>query len=148
MALNIDISKTVSLDAGPAIKAGTRQWMEDGAAAGFAKSQEEVPEDRGTLRQSGFQPEWTAGGTLRWGYSAGHADDMEFGTRPFWPELEPLLDWAERVVGDRSFGYYVAREKIPSEGIDAQPYIRPGRDKQVQWYNARDVRSYIDERLQ
>jgi len=130
-----------------AIDKGVRQFLQDGAAVGFAHSQELVPQDRGTLLQSGFPPEETQDGAIRWGYRANHAGPMEFGTSPFYPPLQPLLEWSERVTGDKGLGYYVARVKIPEEGIDAQPYVRPGREKQMQWYDAHDISEFIENEL-
>jgi hypothetical protein len=97
--------------------------------------------------QSGFPPEWTSDGILRWGYRANHAKPQEFGTDPYYPPLQPLLEWSQRVSGAKGLGFYVARHKIPEEGIDAQPYARPGREKQSQWYRANDVGRFIEEEL-
>lgn len=118
------------------LRAEYRKWAKKGADKGFAFSQEVVPEDRGTLRQSGFPPEFDQNDVLRWGYQARQARPMEFGTEPFVPPLKPLVEWAERVAGDPGLGYYVAREKIPEEGIDAQPHVRPGRNVQKEWYQS------------
>lgn len=146
MALNVSIDVPTSKDASGAINRGVKKYLEDGAALGFAHSQELVPQDRGTLLQSGFPPEWTSDGVLRYGYRADHAPYMEFGTEAFWPPIAPLKAWAERVTGDPGFGYYV-QQKIAEEGIDAQPYLRPAREKQKQWYKANDVGRFIEEEL-
>lgn len=146
MALNVSIDVPTSKDASGAISKGVKKYLEDGAGHGFAHALELVPQDRGTLLQSAFEPEWTSDGALRWGFRAGHAKPQEFGTQPFAPPLDPILDWAERVTGDRGFGYYV-HWKIRQEGIDAQPFARPGREKQAQWYKARDIGKFIDEEL-
>jgi len=111
-----------------------RKWAKKGADKGFAVSQENAPEDRGTLQQSGFPPEFTNTGVLRWGYTARQAKPMEFGTDPFHPPTKPLVEWAERVAGDPGLGFYVANVKIPEEGISANPYARPGKKAQENWY--------------
>lgn len=147
MALNISVSNTVTKDAGSAIQKGTKRYLRDGADVGFAHSQELVPEDRGTLRQSGYPPEWTQDGAIRWGYRASHAMPIEKGTDPFYPPIQPLLEWSQRVSGGTGLGWYVARIKIPNEGIDAQPFAQPGAEKQKQWYDANEVGRYINEEL-
>lgn len=144
MAINVSVKNTVSKDAGSAISTGVKQYMEDGADVGFAQSQELVPQDRGTLLQSGFPPEWTSDGSLQYGYRANHASHMEFGTEPFQPPVAPLVEWSERVTGGPGLGYYVALHKIPTEGIDSQPYLRPAADKQKRWYSSRDIAEYIE----
>ena len=147
MALNVSINQTVKKDAGPALRKAQKKRLMDGADVGFAKSQELVPQDRGTLLQSGFQPTETSDGAIQYGYRANHAGPMEFGTDPFQPPVEPLLEWSERVTGDKGLGYYVALQKIPEEGIDPQPYLRPGAEKQKQFYKANPLSQYLDREL-
>jgi len=69
---------------------------------------------------------------------------MEEGTDPFYPPVKPLIEWSERVTGDPGLGYYVAKHKIPTEGIDAQPYLEPGAEAAVDWFNRNSVSSYIE----
>jgi len=145
MVLELNIDVPVRKDASGAIQEGQRQRLRDAMDYGFAHSQELVPEDRGTLRQSGFPPERTADG-IRYGYAANHAGPMEYGTQPFTPPAEPLLEWAERVTGNRGFGWYV-QQKIAEEGIDAQPFMRPSAEKVKQWLKTHDVGGYIDDEL-
>jgi hypothetical protein len=147
MALNVSVDVPTSKDGAAAIDRGVRKWLQDAAAFAFAQSQELVPQDRGTLLQSGFAPEETSDGAIRWGYRANHAAPMEFGTEPYYPPLQPLLEWSERVTGSKGLGFYVARQKIPTEGIDAQPYVRPAAEKQEQWYEANDVQEFIENEL-
>jgi len=141
--LEINISNPIDKDASGAIQEGQRQRLRDSADYAFAHSQERVPEDRGTLRQSGFPPEWS-NGAIQWGYAAAHAKPQEFGTAPFWAPIEPLLNWAERVTGDRGFGYYV-QQKIAEEGITAQPYARPAAEKQKQWLKTHSLGEYMED---
>jgi hypothetical protein len=124
-----------------------RQWAKKGADKGFAVSQELAPQDRGTLLQSGFPPEFDNKGTLRWGYTARQAKPMEFGTDPFYPPTKPLIEWAERVAGDPGLGYYVAKHKIPEEGISEQPYARPGKKAQEQWYENNPFSDRFEDNL-
>lgn len=147
MALNVSVDVPTSKDGATAINKGVKKWLEDGASVGFAQSQELVPQDRGTLLQSGFPPEWTSDGALRWGYRADYAIPMEEGTQPFQPPLQPLLEWSERVTGDKGLGYWVALKKIPEEGIDAQPYAKPGAEKQKRWYDAHEISQFIEDEL-
>jgi hypothetical protein len=72
---------------------------------------------------------------------------MEFGTEPYYPPLQPLLEWSERVTGGKGLGYYVAREKIPNEGIDAHPYARPGAEKTKQYLKGNSFGEYLDNEL-
>lgn len=147
MVISVDAEVTKDKDASGAVRRGTKQAMEDAMASGFALSQELVPEDRGTLRHSGFEPTWRNDGSLVWGYRAGHALPMEEGTQPFYPPLEPLLEWSQRVSGSKGLGYYVARHKIPEEGITAQPYAGPGAEKASQYLQSRGIGGYIEDEL-
>jgi hypothetical protein len=100
---------------------------------GFAVSQEEVPVDTGELQQSGFPPEFRDGDVV-FGYTARQAAPMEYGTEPgHTPPIEPLARWAERIGKSRGFGIWVATEKIPSEGVAAQPYLRPSVERMRPW---------------
>lgn len=143
--ISVDVDVTIDKDASGGIKRAQRNRLEDGMDLIFANSQELVPEDRGTLRQSGFQPVWE-NGKLKTGYRAQHALPMEYGTQPFWAPIEPLKEWAERVVGDAGFGYYV-QQKIAEEGIDAQPYMRPSVEKGKQWFRSNSFGKYLDREL-
>lgn len=147
MAFTIDLDVDISKDAGSGIRKAQRKRLEDAMDKGFAKSQELVPQDRGTLLQSGFPPEWVNSETLQWGYRANHALPMERGTVPFYPPIQPLLEWSERVSGGTGLGWYVARHKIPEEGIDAQPYAGPGADAAAKWLKARGIDKYLDDQL-
>lgn len=147
MVLNFKTDVTVSKDASGAIRAAQKHRLKDAMDVGFAHSQELVPQDRGTLLQSGFPPEEDNAGNLRWGYRANHAWPMEKGTEPFQPPIQPLLEWSERVTGNQGLGWYVATEKIPNEGIDAQPYAQPGVEKTKQWLNSRGFREYLENEL-
>jgi hypothetical protein len=127
-----------------------RQWAKKGADKGFAVSQELVPQDRGAsggLLGSAFPPEFDASGTLRWGYRARQAKPMEFGTDPFHPPTAPLVSWAERVANDPGLGYYVANVKIPEEGISANPYARPGKKAQENWYESNPFSDRFEDNL-
>ena len=145
--LGIKISSDKVDGIGGKVARAQRQRMTDAADAGFALSQEEVPGDRGTLQQSGYPPTWE-GGSIHWGYRARHAWPMEDGTEPgHTPPVGPLMDWGERVAGDRGLGWYVARIKAPREGIDAQPYARPGRDRQKQYLKTHPFSEYLERQL-
>ena len=143
--LGMQTEVTVNKDASGAVRRANARRLEDSADKGFAVSQDEVPVDRGTLLQSGFQPHWVKG-RLVWGYRARHAKPIEYGTKPYWPPIDPLLEWAERVAGDRGLGSYV-QWKIAQEGIDPQPYVRPGRDAQKRYLESHDFATYLDDEL-
>ena len=125
------------------IRAAWRDRMRDAGAKGFAVANERVPEDTGTLRQSLFPPEWR-GDRLVYG-SAGveYAEAMEFGTDPFRPDTQPLIEWAERKGLGAGFGVYVAQEKIPTEGVDAQPYLRPSLEAARDYLNTHRLGEYL-----
>lgn len=145
--MEITVSHEISKNASEAVENAQRKRMQDAMDSGFARSQELVPQDRGTLLQSGFPPEWTRDNRIQWGYEANHALPIERGTIPFHPPIEPLVEWAERVSGDPGLGYYVANVKIPTEGIDASPFAGPGAEKTKKWLETRDFGSYLDDEL-
>lgn len=120
-----------------------RQRLLDSADVGFAVSQEAVPQDRGTLRQSALEPQ-VHNGDIIWGYTQPYADDVEFGTQPYTPPLEDLEAWGERVQGSKEFGRKVWA-KIREEGQSAQPYVRPGIDRQKEWLKSHGIEEYIDD---
>ena len=127
---------------------GIERFLLDGAQAGQNRAMEEVPEDRSNLRMSmaQFVPE-VRNGDVVWGVGGQpHALPMEFGTDPFWPPAKPLVEWAQRIGKDEGFGYYV-QWKIAQEGIDEQPYLRPGAEAQSAWYEQHDPSSYVEDEL-
>jgi len=141
--IGADVSLKSFGNASEAVKQAERNYRRDAASKGFAFSQEVVPQDRGTLLQSGFSPEIRADSVV-WGYTAPQAAPMEYGTDPFYPPVEPLLEWSRRVSGDEGLGWYVAREKIPKEGIDAHPYLRPSAEIAEQWLQSHDFSDYFE----
>jgi len=59
---------------------------------------------------------------------------MEEGTEPgHTPPIEPLKRWAERIGKDPGFGVWVATQKIPAEGVDAQPFLSPAAERMGPW---------------
>ena len=119
--------------------------LRDARDKGFAFSQEVVPEDRGTLRQRGFATVDRTDGSYIWGYAAPQAAPMEFGTEPgHTPPLQPLLEWSERVSDGPGLGYYVALEKIPREGVSAQPFVRPGAEVSKRFLRNHSLNDYLD----
>jgi hypothetical protein len=133
---------------GPKVQTGVENYLLDGAQAGQNFAMEVVPEDRGTLRMSmaQFTPE-IRNGEIVWGVGdQPHAAPIEYGTEPYWPPIKPLVEWAERVAGDPSLGYYV-QWKIAQEGIDSQPYLRPGAEVQKEWYQTHSASDYIQDEL-
>lgn len=141
MAIQVSTERTVNKNGSQALKRAFRKRLEDSADRGFAESQRRAPVDRGTLQQSGYTPTWD-GDTLHWGYRADHAKPMEFGTEPFWPPIQPLKGWANRVLGDESAAYAI-QKKIAKHGINAQPFARPGRDAQVRFLKSNDLAKYL-----
>jgi len=130
--LNAEVNARIDVSAADVLEAH-RDRLKKAADLGFSVSQEEVPVDTGTLQQSGFAPEFR-GDDVVYGYSARQAAPMEFGTDPgTTPPIRPLMRWAERIGKDPGFGAWVATVKIPQEGIDAQPYLRPSVERMRPW---------------
>ena len=147
--IQIDVDIDVQDRIGSKAKRGVEKYLLDGAQVGQNRAMEEVAEDRGTLRMSlaQFVPE-LRGQEVVWGtQDAPHALPIERGTRGFYPPLQPLLEWSKRVTGDTGLGYYVARVKIPEEGIDANPFLEPGAEAQASWYSRKDISEYIQDEL-
>jgi len=135
--LSAEVNLDVDIDAEDVMQAH-RERMEQAGQLGFAVSQEEVPVDEGSLKASGFGPEWRDGDTLIIGYTADHALAMEEGTEPgHSPPTQDLMDWAERIGKDPGFGAWVANVKIPQEGVDAQPYLSPAAERMRAWIQNR-----------
>jgi hypothetical protein len=108
-----------------AVVDGTKSAMKEAAGAGFQKSQDLVPTDTSELLMSGIPPYEDERGNIVWAYDAPHTLPVEYGSRPHWVPIEPLLGWARRVLGDESAAYAV-RQKIANVGTDPQPFVRPG----------------------
>ncbi len=119
------------------------EYLMDAATVGYNHAVELAPEDRGTLKQTSFPPERRQNDIV-YGFTAPYAEAQEYGTEPYYPPLQPLLEWSQRVSGGLGLGFYVAREKIPTEGIDEKRFARAGRDKQERWLNSHDVSDYTD----
>lgn len=145
--LSVDVSIDKIDNVGVKTREGMTKYFEKGADRGFAEAMDRAPVDRGELMRNMFSPTREKG-EIKWGVrDTPYARPMEFGTEPFYPPLEPLLEWSQRVAGDTGLGYYVARVKIPEEGIDAQPYARPGRDAQIRWYRSHSPSDFVDREL-
>ncbi len=146
--INLGVDLEGVSNVGPKVRRGIERYLIDGAAAGHAVAANEVPEDRGTLRKNMFQPEVRDSGEVVYGVAdVPYALPMEEGTQPFQPPIQPLLEWSERVTGDKGLGFYVALHKIPTEGIDAQPFLEPASEAQRDWYQTHDPSDYIEKEL-
>jgi hypothetical protein len=143
MPVRFDVSVPLSTSVSQNVREAYYSRLMDAATAGYNHSLELAPEDRGTLKQTSIAPE-RRGKDVVWGYTQPYAAPMEYGTQPYYPPLEPLVRWAERVTGNPGLGYYVAREKIPTEGIDAQPYARPGRQRMIDWLKNHGLGDYLE----
>lgn len=145
LGAKVDIN--VDAEAGQKIQNGVEKYLFAGADRGFAEMTDKAPVDRGNLLKNMFSPEKEKERILHGVRDTSYARPMEFGTDPFYPPIKPLLEWSRRVSGGTGLGWYVARIKIPEEGIDAQPYARPARNKQISWYSSHSVREYIKDEL-
>lgn len=84
--------------------------------------------DRGTLRNS-VETRTTAKGTITVAITAPHAPYIEDGTRPFWPPLQPLIDWVRRKGLADGEGEVVSiaravQHTIATRGIQPRHYMR------------------------
>lgn len=148
MALSVEIEHETSKDAGQALKNAQRKRLRDSAQVGLSIAVERAPEDRGKLKQGQIDPEWRSDGSLVWGFGGvPYIRAQEFGTQPFYPPLEPLLEWSERVTGEKGLGYYVARVKLPEEGIEEKRFTRDGRDRQKRWLDSNGLQGYLEDEL-
>lgn len=136
--LSVETTVTLNRPVSEAVRPAVTQLLLDAADAGFAKSQEEVPVDRGTLLASGVPPQVQPDGSVVWGYNAPYAEPVEEGSVPHWPPIDPLRGWARRVLGDEQAAYAV-QHTIAEKGTDPQPFVAPGVDvmrlqmKSAQW---------------
>lgn len=79
--------------------------------------------DTGELYDSGFAE--PAGGTsVVAGFSAKHAPYIEFGTRPHFPPVAPIMAWCQRKGLPVSAAYGIVR-KIGKFGTPERPYFLP-----------------------
>jgi len=138
--LGAEVSLDVEINSEDVLQAH-RKRLKKAGELGFAVSQEKVPVDRGTLKQSGFQPEFR-GNDLVFGYTAPQAGPMETGTVAFTPPLRPLQEWAERIGMDRGFGY-VVQQKIKRAGIDSQPYLSRTSERMTQWLDSHGISEFL-----
>lgn len=84
------------------------------------------PIDTGGLARSVEHSDLPRGGRIA--VDAPHAAVMENGARPFWPPLDPLIDWAKRKFGVDDHDAEVIAEgvqrKIAMFGIEPRHYFR------------------------
>jgi len=144
--LGMSTDVTVSENAPSAVREANRKRIFDAMKKGFAVAQNNAPEDRGTLKQSAFPPEERRNGVIEFGYTQPYAQAMEFGTEPYWPPAQPLVEWADRVLGDPGAGYAI-QQKIAEQGVDPHPYVRPGRDAVKDYLNRNNLDKYLDDEL-
>lgn len=145
MPVGFDVSRDMNVNYPGAVRRAQRKRLEDAMAKGFAVSQENAPQDRGTLQQTAVPPEWV-GDTIQYRYTQPYAKAQEFGTGPYWPPAEPLVDWAERVGKDPGFGYYI-QQKIAREGIEPKRFARAGRDATRRFLQRHGLDEYLDREL-
>lgn len=84
-----------------------------------------APVNDGNLRDS-IRGEWRGLGG-RWFSDVPYAPYVENGSRPHWPPIDPLKEWARKVLGDEDAGYAIAAS-IAKNGTKAQPMFRPSAD--------------------
>lgn len=90
-----------------------------------------APHDKGEIRQKiSVTPSGLSNKYLLVS-AANHSEAIEYGTRPFYAPIKPLIEWSKRHGGDENMGYAV-RAKIAKYGITAHPFVRPA------FYQVRD----------
>lgn len=144
-----EVSSSVGKNGSEGLSAGIESALLEAADAGFEHSQEKVAQhstDTGGLLRSGIPPERQPDGSVVWGYNAPHAKPVEFGTAPHWAPIDPLKDWARRVLGDESVAYAV-QKKIANEGTDPSPFFRPGVNVMKRRLRAQNVESFVEDEL-
>ena len=151
MVINVSVNVSKIDNMGAKTRAGVLEYLKTGADKGVAVASDRVPVDRGAgggLLSGIFEPE-VENDRVVWGIrDMPHARPIEEGTAPgHYPPLEPLQEWAQRIGKDKGFGWWVARVKIPEEGIEPQPYIAPGRDAQLRYYRSHDASDFIDRQF-
>jgi len=141
MPYTIDIQHRSALSDVPGgIEEGVINWLTTAGDVGFNESQRKVPEDRGQLGQSGYPPTEHDGAVV-WGYAGlPYIAAQEYGTDPFTPPLEPLVEWGNRVGADGGAVWH----KIRQEGIDEKRFIRDGVDRQREWMNSNPPDRWLD----
>lgn len=86
-----------------------------------AESKKNAPKDTGKLMRSH---------KVEFGYlkaslipMAEYAECVHEGTRPHFPPIEPIENWARRKLGKTGLGYVIAR-KIAQKGTKPNPFLR------------------------
>lgn len=150
MPLRTNVRVTQNRDAVGAARDAPEAFAMDMASAGFQRSQEIVAEestDTGQLLRSGVPPERQRDGSIVFGYVADYARDVDEGQEPHWIEnIEPLLGWARRVLGDESLAYPV-RRKIAREGTEPTDFVDRSIRHMRNWARGRRMSDYLIERL-
>jgi len=117
------------------------------ATTGFSVMLELMPEDRGQLKQEALEPT-VRGDKIVYGVGGGlpYAMAQEFGTPPYTPPIQPLLDWGERQLGSEAAGAAVW-QKIREEGIDEKSFLRDSLDAAEEVLNGTDPSEVIDNQI-
>lgn len=144
--LNVDVSVDATRNLGPKAREGVMQYLEAGADRGFAEYIQQMPVDRSNMIDNSFSPT-RDGDTVRYGTrNIPYAEAQDEGTPPFTPPIKPLLEWGERVAGDRGVGAAVW-QKIRKEGIEPKHFSRAAREAQQDWYASHDAGPFVDRAL-
>ncbi len=100
-----------------------REFLDKAAHSVEAKAKDIVTHDSGLLRSSitplvdpSPMPLWA-----KIGPSKAYGLYVEMGTRPHWPPIGPLKDWARR----HHISPYAVAASIAKHGTKAQPFMKP-----------------------
>jgi len=115
-------------------KAGAREvlWRCMVKMEGLAKMR--APVDTGTLKtRIHLEPMQSGSSEYIMSDGVDYGIDVEYGTKPHYVPISPLLGWAGRVLGDKGAAYAV-RAKISKYGTPAQPFFIPAlHEVQFTW---------------
>jgi HK97 gp10 family phage protein len=108
-----------------------KQEVNASAIAIQAEARRRIPVDTGIAR-SEILIKFTFGGlAAEIGAHSKYGIYLEFGTRPHWPPIAPLEEWARRHGMPPGTGYLIAR-KIARTGTPAVPFLFPAYEGERQ----------------
>ncbi len=144
--LEADVSLEGNDFASDVIEAERGRQME-AATTGFSVMLELMPVDRGQMKQEAMPPT-RRGETIVYGIGGGvpYALAQEFGTPPYTPPIEPLLEWGRRQLGSEDAGAAVW-QKIREEGIDEKSFLRDSLNSAEEVLTGTDPSEVIDDRV-
>jgi hypothetical protein len=93
------------------------------------EARKNAPRDVGLLANSITFEVNDSGLTGEVSVNSAYGAHVEFGTRPHFPPIQPLKDWARRHGLPENVGFLIAR-KIAERGTPAQPFLFPAAESE------------------